>query len=332
MEKISIIVPVYNGEAWIADCLKSIQEQTWTEWELFVIDNSSTDKTADIVSEFAQKDERIRLTVLEHHGVSAGRNKGLDQADGKYITFVDADDKIDSRMLETLHGYLEKEKSDIIVCDYFKWHGAMEDKNISDTSIAPVPEKGKDSLTTVDKKTYVADYLLHGYTRCWSILYRRSTIGKVRFREELSIGEDMMFLVDLLKNMNRISITDYKGYYYRLNPSGAMLRPFKPSYMDEIKSWRLAAKLIEREYPEQKARVASILAVSAMLAAGKLSRLSDQEIWTYQNYVDECQETVKESLMVSGAKKELPAGYGLKTALFCVWPKGYLKLYRKWKG
>ena len=78
-----------------------------------------------------------------------------------------------------------------------------------------------------------------------------------------------MFLMDLLMQISRVSITEYRGYFYRINEQGAMLKPFKPSYMDEIKSWELACRLVEKEFPSQKG-VYSILAVSGMLAAGKM--------------------------------------------------------------
>lgn len=93
----------------------------------------------------------------------------------------------------------------------------------------------------------------------------------------MSIGEDMMFLMDLLMQISSVSITEYRGYFYRINEQGAMLKPFKPSYMDEIKSWELACRLVEKEFPSQKGRVYSILAVSAMLAAGKIARLPGAE-------------------------------------------------------
>ena len=86
-----------------------------------------------------------------------------------------------------------------------------------------------------------------------------------------------MFLMDLLMQISSVSITEYRGYFYRINEQGAMLKPFKPSYMDEIKSWELACRLVEKEFPSQKGRVYSILAVSAMLAAGKIARLPGAE-------------------------------------------------------
>jgi len=110
-----------------------------------------------------------------------------------------------------------------------------------------------------------------------------------------------------------------------------MLRPFVPAYMDEIKAWKLARDRILAEYPQQEARVSSILAVSAILVAGKLARLDAKQRRQYRTYVQECRSVVRAALKIKGAAKELPAGYGIKTKLFLFWPEGYLKLYHIWK-
>ena len=189
-----------------------------------------------------------------------------------------------------------------------------------------------ESVRVYNRSEYVSDYLLRGNTRCWSVLYRRSAIGQIRFREDLSIGEDMMFLMDLLMQISSVSITEYRGYFYRINEQGATLKPFKPSYMDEIKSWELACRLVEKEFPSQKGRVYSILAVSAMLAAGKIARLPGAERKKYQAEVAQCHSAVQKGLAASGAKEELPKGYRIKTMLFTACPALYLALYHHWKG
>ena len=142
----------------------------------------------------------------------------------------------------------------------------------------------------------------------------------------------MMFLMDLLMQISSVSITEYRGYFYRINEQGAMLKPFKPSYMDEIKSWELACRLVEKEFPSQKGRVYSILAVSAMLAAGKIARLPGAERKKYQTEVVQCHSAVRKGLAASGAKEELPKGYRIKTMLFTACPALYLALYHHWKG
>lgn len=322
-QKISVIIPVYNGAAWIEECVQSVQAQTWENWEMLILDDNSSDGTDRIARKMEENDRRIHFVQRNQKGVSSARNQGIGQTDGAFLTFVDADDKLDPCMFEVLAGCLEQENSDMAVCGYYRWDGTEE----SDvTKAAAVP-----GWHTVNRDAYIGQYFLHGNTRCWSVLYRREAVGSVRFREDLTIGEDMMFLVDLMPKLNRITVTDYRGYFYRINENGVMLRPFTPSYMDEIRSWQLAAEKIGALYPEQKARVNSILAVSAMLVAGKISRLSAKERAKYKTQIAECRETVRRALGVAGAKQELPEGYRAKTALYTFCPALYLELYHIWK-
>lgn len=139
-----------------------------------------------------------------------------------------------------------------------------------------------------------------------------------------------MFLMDLLTQISSVSITEYRGYFYRINEQGAMLKPFKPSYMDEIKSWELACRLVEKEFPSQKGRVYSILAVSAMLAVGKLRAcpVLNGKIPDGSRTVPQC---CSKGLAVPRAKEELPKGYRIKTMLFTACPALYLALYHHWK-
>lgn len=317
--KVSVIIPVYNGAAWIEECLESVLSQTWENFEVLVLDDHSTDGTTQIVQETARKDQRIQLILRNGKGVSAARNQGIEQSVGEYITFLDADDKLDDRMLERMVWFLKEEDSDMVSCGYHKWTSDFKEDN------------SKETVRTVDKQDYVSDYFLCRHTHCWGVLYKRSVIGEVRFREDLTIGEDMMFLADLLPKLSRISITDYKGYYYRINEAGVTLRPFVPAYMDEIKSWKLASEIIRRDYPKCRPQVESILAVSGILVAGKIAVLPDKDRKKYAIYVKECQKTVKDALKVPGARKNLPAGYGIKTIIFMYCPWLYLKMYHLWK-
>ncbi len=319
-EKISVIIPVYNGVSWLETCVRSVLAQTWTDLEVLILDDSSTDGTGQLAKKLAEEDGRIRLIGRTKRGVSSARNQGIEECEGEYVTFVDADDRIDRKMLEILHSTLKKENCDLILCGYKEWDG-KNDRT----------DDCRYSVKTTGSEGYLSDYLLRGSTRCWGILYRREAIGDVRFREDLTIGEDMLFLMELLPNLKRVGITDYPGYDYRINPSGAMLRPFRPSYMDEIKSWRRAGRIVAERDPSLLPRASAILAVSAMLAAGKLARLPKEERSRYRDCVFECRRAVREALKIPGARGELPAGYGVKTALFSACPSAYLSLYHLWK-
>ena len=322
-DMVSVIIPVYNGVAWIEECIESVLAQTWKELEILVLDDQSTDGTTEVVKKLAAEDDKIRLISRNSKGVSGARNEGIVQSRGEYITFVDADDKLDDQMFETLVEYLQKENSDMVSCGYHRWNG---------DPLAVLSKDKENVVKTVDRETYVSDYLLRQHTHCWGVLYRRTVIEGIAFRSELTIGEDMMFLVDLLPKLNRITITDYKGYYYRINENGVTLRPFVPAYMDEVKSWKLATEVIRRDFSDCIPQIEAILAVSAILVAGKISRLSSKDRKQYQRYTEECRKIVKEALRRPGVKENLPAGYGIKATLFMHWPEIYLRLYHVWKG
>lgn len=323
-ETISVILPVRNGEKWIGTCLESILAQTYDRFEVLVLDDHSQDGTRDIVETLCGKDGRIRLLQPEKRGVSCARNLGLEEAKGAYVTFVDADDWLDPGIFALWRKILHESGGDMVLCG----HAMCADGGPKKAE--PFGLSARDG-ENISAKEYLSRYLLHGNSHCWGILYRRPVIGSVRFRENLTIGEDLMFLVDLLPALRRVSVTDACGYYYRINQSGVMLCPFLPAYMDEMESWRLAAERIQKDYPQLYGRVSAILAVSAVLTAGKLALLSRKERRRYGDFVRVCQQTVREALKTAGAKKELPKGYGIKTALVKRCPKLYMSLYHAWK-
>lgn len=321
-EKVSVVIPVYNGAAWIEECICSVLNQTWENFEIIVLDDHSNDGTIEILQKLVKKDSRIQLIIREGRGVSGARNEGIAQSNGEFVTFLDADDKLAKNMLETLIGHLREENSDMAACGYYRWieNSAIEEKDVKDYVVK-----------TVDREHYLSDYLLHHYTHCWGVVYKRNVVENVLFREGLSIGEDMMFLMDLLPKLSKVTVVGYKGYYYRMNPKGATLKVFVPTYMDEVKSWQLAGEMIRREYPRCLPHVEGIKAVSALLVVGKIAQLSGKERKKYQGFVDECQRVVKEALRISGVRENLPSGYGIKTKLFMEYPKVYLNLYHLWK-
>ena len=117
-DKISVIIPVYNAEKYISDCLESVVRQTYKNLEILLIDDGSKDGSAGICQEWCKKDARIRLLQKENGGVSSARNLGLQEASGEYVTFVDADDWIGERMLERLRACIERDKSELAMCEF----------------------------------------------------------------------------------------------------------------------------------------------------------------------------------------------------------------------
>lgn len=121
MPQISLIIPVYNTEAYLAKCLTSALAQTFTDIEVICVDSSSTDGSAAVLQNFAAKDPRVKVFTVPNEGPGIGRNKGLDEARGKYILFLDSDDFLDTRACEILYNAAETERLDIAACDFYTY-------------------------------------------------------------------------------------------------------------------------------------------------------------------------------------------------------------------
>ena len=116
MIKISVIIPVYNVEKYLRECLDSLINQSFKDFEVICIDDGSTDKSYKILEEYSQKDSRIKVLKQEHNGAGAARNLGIEIAKGKYIQFLDSDDYFEPNMLEELYNTAEKFGADMAVC------------------------------------------------------------------------------------------------------------------------------------------------------------------------------------------------------------------------
>lgn len=318
---ISVIVPVYNGEAYLEKCIESIKAQTYSNLEILIINDGSTDKTGQICERLAAFNPSVRIFTLEDEGVSAARNKGLEEARGELITFVDADDRLKPDMVEILFQKLEGNGSDICGCGFEMWSSEEEWQECLSSACSI------GQLRSYAPTEYLQEELLKGNSRCWSKLYKRSVIGACRFRKELSIGEDMFFLVELMGQAGKLTELDYSGYGYYQNPSGAMRRAFTPRYMEQITCWEMARKEVLCLAPQLKDQITVHLIMAILLTAGKLALLSGRERKAQERYVTICHTKLQEELRNKKAYRLLPKGYRIKAVLFSKAPKLYLGLY-----
>ncbi len=321
-KKVSIIVPVYNAEKYVERCLKSLLGQSYENMEIIIVDDGSTDGSKRICDTFALKYDRIKLICICNSGVSAARNRGLDETGGDYFAFVDADDCLEKDAISYLVKLLEETNSDIAGCDFYSF---------SEETAECLPPKEKIILQVLSGKEFIEKGILSGDTRCWAKLYKKETVGNKRFESGLTIGEDMLFLLELVQKGAKVCRSSYKGYGYFVNESGAMKRQFQDSYMDQILCWKKAAERIEK-YPEMRAKVISILMISIMLVVGKLAAFTPMERAKYAGYIKTCVEELRKCNRVQGAYNELPLGYKVKTFVFGICPKVYINAYHVFKG
>lgn len=342
---ISIVVPVYNAEKYLNRCVQSILSQTVTDWELLLIENGSSDGSLSLCECFAKEDHRIHVFHEDkNQGVSVARNVGIEKSKGEYVTFIDADDWIRPDFLEQLMKLQQESDVKMVVCEYEKSWEAISNRDtgclttkatensIADNqlSVESDPQKADNrtwEYTMYDTKQYLEQYLLQGNTHCWGVLYQRGLLDGITFPKGVTIGEDLLFLLDVALKTEKVLVTSYPGYYYYQNTAGAMNQTFKLSYMDQITCWQHAKGKIVPLYPHLADKVNSIIVVSALLVVGKLSILSRKERKQYQQQQRQCLDIVRQYGKSKRVKKLLPAGYPIKVALFSNAPELYLKLY-----
>lgn len=334
---ISIIVPVFNAENYLAKSIESVLNQTYPAWELILIDNGSEDNSLRICQEYAKKDERIMvLHQYQNRGVSVARNLALEKACGKYLTFLDADDWLEEDYLEQLIGMQKKTDADMLVCQYEKVYDADRDNTVDslESSTGSSEEVSKSGTYEIKEYTvpdYLEQCLLEGYTHCWGVLYKTALLDGIRFPAKITIGEDALFLIDAVLQAEKIAVTRYAGYKYYINENGAMNRKFTPSYMDQITCWQQAMDKLVGNYPNLKDKLESILVVSTMLVVGKIAVLDKAEQDSYSSEQEICHKIVKEYGRKKEVRKLLPSGYPIKVMLYNYLPGVYLKLYGRWK-
>jgi len=211
---LSIIVPVYNVEKYLARCLDSILAQTFTDFELITVDDGSPDNCGKILDEYALKDERIKVIHKENGGVSSARNAGLDVATGEYIGFVDPDDTIFPDMYEHLYNEAVEGNYDIVQCGCVK-----------------VNESGEEvqHIACDEEKEYIStDDMLCDFFECvirnsaWNKIFKHDVVQNVRFMPELRIAEDGLFVHDCLLKAQKTKITSRCGYHYFISNSSVM--------------------------------------------------------------------------------------------------------------
>lgn len=205
--KLSIIVPVYQVEAHIDECITSILDQTFRDFELILVDDGSLDRCPAICDVYAQKDSRIRVIHQKNQGLSAARNTGLQAARGDYIGFVDSDDFIEASMYEKLLDNLEREKADISVCGRYKVWG---DKKIQEqkSNVYKVMDSAQ-ALALMN--TNVLGYF---DVAVWDKIYKRSCFKGIEFPEG-KLCEDWFVMYKLFFNARRIVYDSIPLYNYR---------------------------------------------------------------------------------------------------------------------
>lgn len=231
---VSIIVPIYNAEKYLDSCIQSVLRQTYTNWELILIDDGSTDKSGRIAEEYGFADERITVFHQKNLGVSLARNQGIDEATGNYVVFLDADDELIEDCLAKTVNIAEETNADIVAGRSCEDQELFQDRIIW-TGAEALENSLKDHLFTYS---------------AWAKLIRREFIGKTRFTPDIRINEDSYFVFQLLCKQNVFVLTNDVIYFYRANSESSSRTVFSEKYFDILKVSDLKYKKIEEQFPQ----------------------------------------------------------------------------------
>lgn len=208
---VSIIVPVYNIEDYLHYCIDSILSQSYTNFELLLIDDGSKDKSGAICDEYAERDKRVKVIHKENGGVSAARNTGLDKGTGDYICFVDSDDYVHSEMLQTLVEVALDESCDFVTAleeNVYKIDFGQTQEKLPEAEIQGITQ---DELMNGMFRSQGEEKLL--YYHIHSKLYSRKSIGNIRFDKNISLSEDLLFNFQVFCNMKKGAVVRQPLYY-----------------------------------------------------------------------------------------------------------------------
>lgn len=212
MERVSVIIPVYNVERYLDECMKSVTNQTYRELEIIAIDDGSTDKSGSILDEWKKRDSRIKVIHKKNGGLSSARNAGLDMATGDYVAMIDSDDFWDRGAVELLITNAKKNNADMVIARGRRvdLNGKEYSENLKDIAIH---EEGVISENEFWKRRSLDMF----YVVAWSKLYRKELFDDIRFPEG-EINEDVAVLWKIVSKCKGIYALDKKIYNWRVNP------------------------------------------------------------------------------------------------------------------
>ena len=218
---ISVIIPVYNVENYLEECLNSVQHQTYTNIEVILVNDGSTDNSKHICERYCKEDSRFQLLNQENQGLSAARNNGVAASTGEFIAFVDSDDIILPNYLETLIHYMTDE-IDIVESQFTVSKEEFLDERFKELTI--LFEGNSEEAVKIFPKHILN---VNAVTK----LYRRSIVETIPYIDGV-IFEDVYCGIGMLKYIRKIIKIDYKGYYYRQHQASIMHRTFTPKNLD----------------------------------------------------------------------------------------------------
>lgn len=316
--KISIIIPVYNTEKYLARCVESVLVQTYTDLDIILVDDGSTDSSGRICDEYALYDSRIRVLHKENGGLSSARNAGLEAATGKYVGFVDSDDYISPDFYELLITALGDKMTAIANAGYVR----VDEKG--NTRPSCVPHTGNEDITPL---SLAKELMLHlGDVSVCTKLFPAELLHGVYFNEE-KLNEDLLFLLGILSKIESVHFTGAPVYYYFVR-SDSISSGYGKAIIDMVGNSLAAKCIVDKEFPELQIVSARFVLYQHMVYLLSVPKMEATKAnAAFSNTVRYVRQNILEAITNPYLK---PQNKVLLVAL-SAFPHLAASLYRKWK-
>lgn len=229
---VSVIIPVYQAEKYLARCISSVIGQTYEKWEILLLDDGSMDKSLSICREAAQKDMRVRVFHHKNMGVAATRNRGLDEAHGQFVYFLDSDDWIEKDTLFAMVSAMAEHHADVCICGFQYMKGDGCEKH-------DFPDYGKVSKSGFMDRHFWELYDNASLFNIGTKLYKRKIIeeNSLRFHTDMVVYEDIRFCLDYIDRSEQIYLCGTPFYYYFMDNVSSSLHGYKSEFWNSTSEY-----------------------------------------------------------------------------------------------
>lgn len=278
---ISVIIPVYNVQEYLSECLESVRKQTYENLEIFLVDDGSKDSSGAMCDQYALEDSRIKVIHKENGGLSSARNAALDVATGEYITFVDSDDYLADDYVEYLYDLLKSNNADLSICHMTEFYDDEAKKKDS--------KQEESQISVMSSDQALKRFLLQKnlFASAWCKLYKRELFAETRY----PIGyyyEDMAIIHKIFLDSDKIVWSNQKKYFYRQRRNSIMNEKFNRKKLHRIE----IAEQMKEEILTVKPELKSAVYVRCFIAnIQTLRELPDKK--EYSVYKAEINENIK---------------------------------------
>lgn len=315
-KRVSVIVPIYNTEAYLERCVDSLLAQTYTNIEIILVDDGSTDSSSEICDRYAAQDVRVKVVNKPNGGLSSARNAGLDVASGDYIGFVDSDDYVSADMYRILAQRLADGTCDIANAMYVR----VDEEGKTYSSKVP-----HDSDCTITAEDFVQELMLHtGDVSVCTKLFRRELFLDVRFAEG-KLNEDLLFMIEVFSKVKSVAFVGQVGYYYFVR-SGSTSSGYGKAVIDMVGNALHAKAAVDKHFPmlkKEAARFALYQHMAYLLLVPREDAHADNKV--YKNAL----AYLRKSALKSVSNPYLKRKNKLTILLLTVCPRQMAKIYQR---